>query len=130
MQKGGTRVEFFIGNDGHYDEKFQKNKPYKRRQKRPEVKEKNRNKASNYFIQNARALKKLKAETNYVTIRKEEDVEFVESVKKLLEIDCYNPLGVLCDQVYFNSLNEREKEFYILNLSEKYRKVKEEVMCG
>ena len=95
-----------------------------------EVKEKNRNKASNYFIQNARALKKLKAETNYVTIRKEEDVEFVESVKKLLEIDCYNPLGVLCDQVYFNSLNEREKEFYILNLSEKYRKVKEEVMCG
>lgn len=95
-----------------------------------EVKEKNRNKASNYFIQNARALKKLKAETNYVTIRKEEDLEFVESVKKLLEIDCYNPLGVLCDQVYFNSLNEREKEFYILNLSEKYIKVKEEVMCG
>jgi hypothetical protein len=38
----------------------------------------NRNKASNYFIQNAMAIKKLKAETNYVTIKDQEDIEFVE----------------------------------------------------
>jgi len=95
-----------------------------------EVKVQSRNRASSYFIENAKALKKLKAETNYVRIQKEEDVEFVESVKRLLETDCYNPLGVLCDKGYFDTLDDREKQFYILNLSEKYRKVKEEVLCG
>lgn len=89
------------------------------------VKEKSKNSASSYFLQNARALKKLKAETNYVTIENKIDVAFVEAVKRLVENDCYNPLGVLCDQSYFNSLNETEKEFYILNLSEKYNEVKD-----
>lgn len=95
-----------------------------------EVKVQNRNKASSYFIENAKALKKLKAETNYVKIKNEEDLEFVENVKKLLENDCYNPLGVLCDKGYFDSLDAGQKEFYILNLSEKYIRVKEEVLCG
>lgn len=95
-----------------------------------EVKTQNRNKASSYFIQNAKALKKLKAETSYVKIKNEEDIEFVENVRKLIESDCYNPLGILCDKNYFESLDSRQKEFYILTLSEKYLKVKEEVMCG
>lgn len=95
-----------------------------------EVAKQSRNKASSYFIQNAKALQKLKAETNYVTINNEEDVEFVESVKKLLLEDCYNPLGRLSDNNYFQTLNNEQKEFYILNLSEKYNKVKDEVMCG
>ena len=95
-----------------------------------EVKVQNRNKASNYFIQNAKALKKLKAETSYVKINNEEDLEFVENVKKILESECYNPLGRLCDKVYFDTLDASQKEFYILTLSEKYIKVKEEVMCG
>ena len=90
----------------------------------------NKNKASSYFIQNAIALQRLKAETNYVTIKNEEDLEFVENVKKLIESDCYNPLKKLTDDKYFATLNEFEKEFYILNLSEKYNKVKNEVMCG
>lgn len=84
----------------------------------------NRNKASSYFLQNARALKRLKAETNYVTITNSIDVAFVEEVKKLIEEDCYNPLGVLCDREYFNSLSTSEREFYILNLSDKYNEVK------
>ncbi len=95
-----------------------------------DVQKQNRNKASSYFIQNARALQKLKAETNYITIKNEEDTEFIESVKRLLEEDCYNPLGRLCDYKYFETLNEQQKEFYILNLSDKYTKVKNEVMCG
>ena len=95
-----------------------------------EVKNQNRNKASSYFIKNAKALKKLKAETNYVKIKDEEDVQFVESVKRLIECDCYNPLGVLCDKSYFDTLDERQKQFYILKLSEKYTKVREEVLCG
>ncbi len=89
------------------------------------VKEKNKNSASSYFIQNARALKKLKPETNYVTIENKIDVAFVEAVKRLVETDCYNPLGVLCDKAYFNTLSESEREFYILNLSEKYNEVKD-----
>ena len=89
-----------------------------------------KNKASSYFIQNARALKKLKAETSYVTIKSEEDVEFVESVRKILEEDCYNPLGKLCDTKYFDSLDESQKEFYILTLSDKYNRVKNDLMYG
>lgn len=91
---------------------------------------KSRNHASNYFIQNARALKKLKAETNYVTINREEDVEFVEKVRQLIADDCYNPLGILCDNNYFNTLDASQKQFYILTLSEKYNRVKNEVLCG
>ncbi|MBE5757441.1 MAG: hypothetical protein E7345_00730 [Clostridiales bacterium] len=89
-----------------------------------------KNTASSYFIQNAKALKRLKAETNYVTIQNKEDEEFVSRVRELLDTDCYNPLGVLCDNSYFSTLNEFEKEFYILNLSEKYNKVKNELLCG
>ena len=91
---------------------------------------KSRNRASNYFIQNARALKRLKAETNYVTIKREEDLEFIEKVRELIDNDCYNPLGVLCDNNYFETLDSRQKEFYILTLSEKYNKVIDEVMYG
>lgn len=89
-----------------------------------------RNKASSYFIKNAMALKKLKAETNYITIKNEEDIEFTNKVKELLESDCYNPLGLLSDKDYFATLDEREREFYILKLSEKYNKVKDELMYG
>ena len=48
-----------------------------------------KNKASSYFIQNALAIKKLKAETNYITIKDQEDIEFVEKVKNLIYSDCY-----------------------------------------
>ena len=44
-----------------------------------------RNTVSSYYIQNARALKRLKAETNYVKINTKEYAGFIESVKKLLE---------------------------------------------
>ena len=89
-----------------------------------------KNKASNYFIQNALALKKLKAETNYVTINQQDDIEFIGKVRKLLDEDCYNPLGRLCDKTYFDTLDSFQREFYILNLSEKYNKVKNELLYG
>ncbi|MBE5738310.1 MAG: hypothetical protein E7354_01050 [Clostridiales bacterium] len=94
------------------------------------VKEMTKNRASSYFLQNAKALKKLKAETNYVTINESIDVGFVETVRRLISEDCYNPLGILCDRDYFNSLSSSEKEFYILNLSEKYNRVKDKLLCG
>jgi hypothetical protein len=89
-----------------------------------------RSRASNYFIKNAMALKRLKAETNYVTIESGDDVEFIERVRNLMEEDCYNPLGKLCDNAYFESLDKFGKEFYILNLSEKYNRVRNQLMCG
>ena len=89
-----------------------------------------RNKASNYFIQNALALKRLKAETSYITITDQVDVEFIQKVRAVIEEDCYNPLGRLCDKEYFKTLDEGQKEFYILNLSDKYNKVKNELMYG
>ena len=90
----------------------------------------NKNKASSYFIQNALALKKLKAETNYVTIKDQEDIEFTDKVRAILEEECYNPLGKLCDRDYFESLDSFQKEFYILTLSEKYNKVRNELLYG
>ena len=42
-----------------------------------------KNRVSNYFIQNALALRKLKAETSFVTIKDKEDIEFIEKVNKL-----------------------------------------------
>ena len=95
-----------------------------------ENKSRSGNKASSYFIQNALALRRLKAETNFITIKEHEDIEFIERVKELLLSDCYNPLGELCDKDYFSSLNQFEREFYILNLSEKYNRVKDQVLCG
>ena len=89
-----------------------------------------KNKASNYFIQNALALKKLKAETNYVTISDSIDMEFVDRVRAIINEDCYNPLGKLCDNEYFDTLSNTQKEFYILNLSEKYNKVKNQLLFG
>ena len=89
-----------------------------------------KNKASNYFIQNALALKRLKAETSYVTIKTNEDIEFIEKVRAIIDEDCYNPLGKLCDREYFKTLDEFEKEFYILNLSEKYNKVRNQLLYG
>ena len=95
-----------------------------------EPKIQNKNKASSYFIQNAKALKRLKAEMNYVTIKNSEDESFINKVKEILNDECYNPLGKLCDYEYFKTLNEFEKEFYILTLSEKYNRVKDELLCS
>ena len=89
-----------------------------------------RSRASNYFIQNAMALKRIKAETSYVTIKEQEDIEFIQKVRDLLNEDCYNPLGRLCDNDYFQSLDRFQKEFYILELSEKYNKVKNDLLYG
>ncbi len=94
------------------------------------TKEQMRNKASSYFIQNAKALRRLKAETSYVTISEALDIGFVEKVRELIDSDCYNPLGVLCDKSYFDTLTTSEKEFYILNLSDKYNRVRDKLLCG
>jgi hypothetical protein len=55
----------------------------------------------------------------------EEDPLF-DKVKKLLESeDVMNPLSELTDNKYFNSLNETEKERYIMDISKRYNEIKE-----
>ncbi|MBQ9791862.1 MAG: hypothetical protein IJW28_04670 [Clostridia bacterium] len=82
--------------------------------------------ASSYFITNAKALRRLKAETEYVKITDSIDSGFVKSVVNMLsqDNDVYNPLGRLSDNDYFQSLSDIEKQFYILNLSDKYTSIK------
>ncbi len=82
---------------------------------------------SSYFIKNAQALKKLTAQTEFVSITNSEDEFFIKRVVAILkesEIVC-NPLGMLADKKHYDSLNDVEKQFYMLNLSEKYNRVKD-----
>ena len=60
---------------------------------------KNRNKASSYFIQNAKALRKLKAETNYITIDRCEDIEFVDK----LAIPCFGFTSIVTNYAVTNN---------------------------
>jgi hypothetical protein len=82
--------------------------------------------ASSYFIKNARAMRRLKADAQYVTIKDGTDDDFVKSVVSILSSDIYvtNPLGRLVDREYFHTLGDVEKQSYILRLSDKYTKVK------
>lgn len=58
----------------------------------------------------------------------EEDENFNKKVIKLLETDPNNiaPLGELIDADKFHSLNEAGRQNYILSLSEKFVKIKED----
>ena len=89
-------------------------------------------KVSNYFIKNAQAMKKMSAKTEFVTIKLEEDEKFIKKVVNILKEnnDVYNPLGVLADKKYMKTLNETEKQFYILKLSDKYIRIKDAYFNG
>jgi len=84
-----------------------------------------KHKVSAYFLENARAMKKLTAETKFVSISNKEDDEFIRRVVSVIMQDELKSLGELTDKVYYNSLNEREKQLYMLKLSEKLNKIKE-----
>lgn len=83
-------------------------------------------KVSSYFLKNAQAMKRLTAKTEFVTIKNDEDIAFINKVVRMLETnsDIYNPLGLLADKKYMNSLSDIEKQSYILRLSDKYTKIK------
>ena len=85
-----------------------------------------KNKVSAYFLENAKAMKKLTAETKFVSISNKEDEEFVRKVVSILMKNELRSLGELTDKNYYNSLNDREKQLYMLRLSEKVTKIKEE----
>lgn len=81
--------------------------------------------ASDYYYKNAMSLRKSKAEAEFVTIDIS-DEKFESKVIGLLENnDLLNPIGKLVDKSYFNTLNDFEKQHYILSLCDKFNKVKE-----
>ena len=90
--------------------------------------EKSRAKASDYFYQNALALKREKFIAKFVTITTDYDDALIKKVYSMLnsnELLC-NPIGRLVDKKYFNTLNEFEKQHYILSLCEKYNRIKDD----
>ncbi len=89
-------------------------------------------KVSNYFIKNAQAMKKLSAKTEFITIKTDDDSQFINKVVGILKSnsEIINPLGVLSDNNYLKTLNEAEKQNYILRLSDKYNKIKDAYFNG
>lgn len=82
---------------------------------------------STYYIKNARSVLNIKGECKFVRISNDEDENLIKSVYEILNNneDVLNPLGLLCDKKHFCTLNECQKQFYMLNLAEKYNKIKE-----
>ena len=85
-----------------------------------------RPKASEYFLQNAISLKRSKVEAEFVIIDLD-DEKFEHKVRSIMECDdlICNPIGKLVDKAYYNTLDEIQKQHYILSLCEKYNKVKQ-----
>ena len=82
--------------------------------------------ASAYFYKNAMAIRKKGLKAEFVTIDIKDD-KFEKRVFNMLnscDLLC-NPIGKLVDKNYYNSLNEYEKQFYILSLCDKYNKAKD-----
>lgn len=82
--------------------------------------------ASDYFYQNAMILKRGKIKAEFVTIELS-DEKFERKVMNMIssnDLLC-NPIGKLVDKAYFNTLDDVQKQSYILSLSEKYNRIKE-----
>lgn len=90
--------------------------------------ERSKAKASDYFYQNALALKREKFIAKFVTITNEIDETLAKKIYTMLSTNdlLCNPLGRLVDKSYFNTLNDFEKQYYILSLSEKFNRIKDE----
>lgn len=83
-------------------------------------------KVSTYFLENAKAMKKMTAKIEYISISNKENDDFIKKVVDIIESgNITNPLGILTDESYYKKLSEREKQFYMLTLSDRYTKVKE-----
>lgn len=94
-------------------------------------KEENRNIKRNIEFQNhIRMVMESKCKTPDITIKIINDYEereaFENRVYELLKRneDCINPLKELSDSKLLSIMSEREKQKYILNLSEKYTEVR------
>lgn len=86
----------------------------------------NKTKASAYFYKNAMSIRRKGLKAEFVTI----DLSDEKFEKRVYNLLCnnellYNPIGKLVDKAYYSTLNEYEKEYYILSLCDKYNRAKD-----
>lgn len=67
------------------------------------------------------------ADYKLVHLSNKEEETFYQKVREILEndFDSINPLGKLADKSKLEQMNELQKERYIINLADKYLKMKE-----
>lgn len=58
----------------------------------------------------------------------EEEKLFYEKVKKIIEENAQNPIAMLADPDLLKSLSYSAKQRYLLEISEKYNRVKDEIL--
>ncbi len=81
---------------------------------------------NSYFVKNFNSIKKLNSKVEFVSISNEIDDKFVCKVYDILKSnrEIYNPIGLLVDNDVYSKLNDVEKQFYVLNIVDKYNKIK------
>lgn len=94
------------------------------------IKARNAMNVNSYFIKNLNSLKKINSKAEFKYISNEIDDEFVDNVYTILNspTEVFNPIGRLVDQKLYDSLSDIEKQFYILNIADKYNKIKSEYL--
>ena len=92
------------------------------------AKAKNAMTVNSYFVKNFNSFKKINSKATFVSITNEIDEDFVSKVYKILNspVEIYNPIGLLIDNNVFSELTDVEKQFYVLNVVDKYNKIKNE----
>ena len=87
---------------------------------------------NSYFIKNISAMKKLTGNAEYITISDVEDAQFLKKVYSILSSseEIFNPIAQLMDENYFKTLNDIEKQSYVLKITDRYNKAKENYLSG
>ena len=92
------------------------------------TKAKNAMNINSYFIKNLNSLKKLSGTAEFVIINDDIDPKFVAKVHAMLNSneEIFNPIGRLIDNQLYTTLNDIQKQFYVLSIVDKYNKIKNE----
>lgn len=83
---------------------------------------------NSYFIKNFHSLKKLTGNAEFIIINEDIEESFVNKVYGMLNSseEIFNPIGRLVDNKVYDKLTDIQKQFYVLNIVDKYNKIKNE----